>query len=73
MAIHDIPAPMTGSVLEVLVSEGDRVEAGQELIVVESMKMEIPLESPMMGTLAEVLVEAGQRIEEGEVVLRLDV
>lgn len=73
MAIQDIPAPMTGSILEVLVSTGENVAAGQELLIVESMKMEIPLESPAAGTVAEVLVEPGQRIEEGELVLRLEV
>ncbi len=72
MAIHEIPAPMTGTVLEVLVTVGERVTAGQELLVVESMKMEIPLESPSAGTVTEVLVAAQQRIEEGQVVLRLE-
>lgn len=73
MAIHEIPAPMTGTVLEVLVTVGERVTAGQELLIVESMKMEIPLESPVAGTVTDVLVAPQQRIEEGEVVLRLDV
>ncbi len=73
MAIQDIPAPMTGTVLEVLVSPGEPVNAGQELIVVESMKMEIPLESPSAGKVAEVLVAPQQRIEEGELVLRIEV
>jgi biotin carboxyl carrier protein len=72
MAIQDIPAPMTGTVLEVNVRVGEQVNAGQELIVVESMKMEIPLESPSAGTIAEVLVAPQQRIEEGELVLRLE-
>ena len=72
MAIHDIPAPMTGTVLEVNVRVGEQVNAGQELLVVESMKMEIPLESPSAGTIAEVLVAPQQRIEEGELVLRLE-
>lgn len=73
MAIQEIPAPMTGTVLEVLVSAGETVTAGQELLIVESMKMEIPLESPWAGTVAEVLVAAQQRIEEGELVLRIEI
>ena len=73
MAIQEIPAPMTGTVLEVLVSAGEKVTVAQELLIVESMKMEIPLESPSAGTVAEVLVAAQQRIEEGELVLKLDI
>lgn len=73
MAIQEIPAPMTGTVLEVLVSPGERVNAGQEVLVVESMKMEIPIESPAVGTVAEVLVAPQQRIEEGQLVLRIEV
>lgn len=72
MAVQDVPAPMTGTVLEVLVSAGETVTAGQELLVVESMKMEIPLESPAAGRVTEVLVEAQQRIDEGELVLRIE-
>ncbi|MEO8541272.1 MAG: acetyl-CoA carboxylase biotin carboxyl carrier protein subunit [bacterium] len=72
MATQDIPSPMTGTVLEVLVAVGDKVNAGQELLIVESMKMEIPLESPAAGIISEVLVAEQQRIEEGETVLRLE-
>ena len=72
MPVHDIPAPMTGTVLEVLIEAGARVTAGQELLVIESMKMEIPLESPAAGVIVEVLVAPQQRIEEGEPVLRLE-
>jgi acetyl-CoA carboxylase biotin carboxyl carrier protein len=63
---------MTGTVKELLVSVGDRVRRGQELAVLESMKMEIPIESPGDGTVAEVAVSIPQRIEEGQLLLRLD-
>lgn len=72
MAIIDIPAPMTGTVKELLVGVGDTVRRGQEIAVLESMKMEIPVESPHEGTVAEVAVAIPQRIEEGQVLLRLD-
>ncbi|MCC6960205.1 MAG: acetyl-CoA carboxylase biotin carboxyl carrier protein subunit [Dehalococcoidia bacterium] len=72
MPVQDIPAPMTGTVLEVLVAPGESVTAGQELLVVESMKMEIPLESPSAGRVAEVLVATQDRIEEGQLVLRIE-
>ncbi len=73
MAIQDVPAPMTGTVKELLVSVGDRVSAGDELLIIESMKMEIPVESPVAGVLAEFVVEPPGKIEEGDLLLRLEV
>jgi len=68
----DIPAPMPGSILQVLVAPGDRVNRDQELFIIESMKMEIPLESPAAGTVRAVLVDSGQRIDEGQVLVRIE-
>ena len=68
----DVPAPMAGSVKELLVAAGDRVTAGQELLILESMKMEIPVESPAAGIIAAILVEPPQVIDEGDLLLRLD-
>jgi biotin carboxyl carrier protein len=73
MPIIDIPAPMAGSLKEILVAPGDTVAAGEELLIIESMKMEIPLESPSSGRVAEIVVEPPSRIDEGQVLLRLDV
>ena len=73
MALVDVPAPMTGSVREVLCAPGDRVVEGQELVVIESMKMEIPIESPATGTVAEVAVQPRQPITEGTLLVRLEV
>ena len=71
MPTIDVPAPMAGSVKELLVAVGDNVSAGDELLVIESMKMEIPLESPVAGTVAEILTNAPQPIGEGEVLVRI--
>lgn len=73
MPIIDIPAPMAGSLKELLVAPGDTVAAGDELLIIESMKMEIPLESPSAGRIAEIVVDPPSRIDEGQVLLRLDV
>ncbi len=73
MATIDLPAPMAGSVKELLVARGDIVRERQEVLILESMKMEIPVESPSAGTIAEVLVTAPQRINEGQVLLRIEV
>lgn len=72
MAVIDIAAPMSGSVFEVLVSSGAAVSAGQEVIVLESMKMEIPVECPEAGTVAEVLVSPEENVEEGQTLLRVE-
>lgn len=73
MATIDLPAPMAGSVKELLVAPGDAVRERQELLVLESMKMEIPVESPSAGTVVEILVTPPQRIDEGQVLLRIEV
>ncbi len=72
MAAIDIPAPMSGSVLEVLVKPGDAVRARQDVLVLESMKMEIPVECPEAGTVAEVLVAPEENVEEGQTLLRVE-
>ncbi len=66
-----IAAPMPGTVIRVLVSEGDRVEARQPLVVVEAMKMETPLLSPFDGTVKAVHVAEGDRVTAGMVLVEL--
>lgn len=72
MPVIDVPAPMGGSINQILVSAGDRVAARQELLILESMKMEIPLESPFAGTVLEICVAPAQKIDEGDLLLRLE-
>ena len=64
-ATGDILAPMPGSVLEVLVKEGERVESNQTLVIMESMKMELVINAPQQGIVQRVAVEPGQRVERG--------
>lgn len=71
MAI-DVAAHITGTVWEIRVSVGEAVQEEQVLVVLESMKMEMPVESPSAGSVARVLVEKGQAVEEGEVLLTLE-
>jgi len=51
----------------VVVTPGDAVAAGDPLVILESMKMEIPVESPAAGTVTEVRVEEGAVVQEGDV------
>jgi acetyl-CoA carboxylase biotin carboxyl carrier protein len=60
---------MAGTIFKVLVAAGDEVEAGQDVIVLESMKMEIPLQAEVGGKVTTVNVEEGQFVNEGEVLL----
>ena len=57
-----VTAPMPGTVTVVQVSDGDRVEAGTPLLVVEAMKMEHVLTAPLAGTVTELGVTAGQTV-----------
>jgi acetyl-CoA carboxylase biotin carboxyl carrier protein len=67
----DVAAHITGTVWEIRVGVGDAVEEEQVLVVLESMKMEMPVESPAAGVVASIVVEKGQAVEEGEVLLTL--
>ena len=69
--MSDVRAELTASVFKLEVAAGDRVEEGQSLIVLESMKMEIPVVAPRAGEVAELLVSEGEMVEEGAVVARL--
>ena len=62
---------MPGRVVRVLVSEGDVVEKGEPLVVVEAMKMENELKSPQAGTIARVLVKEGDVLEARAVLIEL--
>jgi len=62
---------LSGTVCDILVSPGSVISVGDEVIVVEAMKMEIPVEATAAGTVAEVLVTIGQRIAEGDRLLVL--
>ena len=70
-ASGDIFAPMPGAVLEVLVSEGDKVERNQTVVVMESMKMELLITAPRDGVVRRVSVQPGQQVERGMRLLEL--
>ncbi len=71
-AAQTITAPMPGSVISVRVTEGDEVEAGQVLIVLEAMKMENTVAAPFAGRVARILVEPGQQVQRAEILVELD-
>ena len=69
--MHVIIAPMAGTVSRVLVQAGEAVTSGQDVVILESMKMEIPLLAPRSGIVKEILVAEGEPIAEGDVAVIL--
>ena len=72
MARVEVESEITGNVWKVEVSAGTSVAAGEVLIILESMKMEIPVESPVAGTVQEVLVQPEDQVEEDQLLLVID-
>ena len=64
---QQIVAPMPGKVVRILVSVGDKVQAGQGLLVVEAMKMQNEIRSPKNGTVERLLAKEGQPVNAGEI------
>ncbi len=65
-----LECPMPGLVVDLRAQKGDRVYRGQELVIVESMKMESGVASPCDGEVLEVLVQKGQAVDTGDVLMR---
>jgi biotin carboxyl carrier protein len=64
-----IIAPMPGKVVRLLVGEGDKVEAGAGVAVVEAMKMQNEIKSPKKGTIQKILVSEGSAVNAGDVLI----
>ena len=65
---EEIRAHITGVVFQIPAKAGDKVVPGDAVIVLESMKMEIPVEASTAGTVKEIRVHEGQTVQEGDVV-----
>jgi len=68
----DVPAHITGTVWKIEVQVGDQVSDGDTVVILESMKMEMPVEVEDDGTVAEIRCEEGQSVNEGDVLVVLD-
>jgi biotin carboxyl carrier protein len=68
----DIVAEMVANVMRVAVAPGDRVEAGDTLVLLESMKMEIPVLTEVAGVVSAVRVGAGDVVQEGDILVTVD-
>ncbi len=67
----DVEAHITGTVWKVEVAVGDQVDEGDTVVILESMKMEMPVEAEDAGTVAEILCEEGQAVNEGDALVVL--
>ena len=68
----DIEAHITGTVWKIECEVGDQVEEGDAVVILESMKMEMPVEAEDSGKVKEVLCEEGQAVNEGDVLVVLE-
>lgn len=68
----EVQAHITGTVWKILVKPGDSVSNEQVLVILESMKMEMPVESPEAGKVLSVAVTEGASVDEGDVLLTLE-
>ena len=68
----NVEAHITGTVWKIEVEVGDTVEEGDTVVILESMKMEMPVEAEDDGTVAAILVEEGQPVSEGDALVVLE-
>jgi acetyl-CoA carboxylase biotin carboxyl carrier protein len=68
----EVEAHITGTVWKIEVQVGDDVDEGDTVMILESMKMEMPVEAEDAGTVAEILCEEGQAVNEGDPLLVLE-
>jgi acetyl-CoA carboxylase biotin carboxyl carrier protein len=71
-AMHEIRAEITANVWQVRVDEGQMVAEGDELVILESMKMEIPVVTEVPGVVRELHVEPDQTVQEGDLIALID-
>ena len=70
--MSEIAAPMGGKVIDVKVKPGDTVSEGEEVFILEAMKMELPVVSEVSGTVKEVKCNKGDAVEADEVLIVLE-
>jgi acetyl-CoA carboxylase biotin carboxyl carrier protein len=73
MAIIEVKTEITGNIWKIVRSVGDTVAEDEPILIMESMKMEIPVSAPEEGTITEILVAEEDTVTEGTVVARLKV
>jgi acetyl-CoA carboxylase biotin carboxyl carrier protein len=70
--LPEVEAHITGTVWKIEVAVGDQVDEGDTVVILESMKMEMPVEAEDGGTVKEILCEEGQSVSEGDALVVLE-
>jgi acetyl-CoA carboxylase biotin carboxyl carrier protein len=70
-AVPEVEAHITGTVWKIEVAVGDEIDEGDTVLILESMKMEMPVEAEDGGTVQEILCEEGQAVNEGDTLVVL--
>jgi acetyl-CoA carboxylase biotin carboxyl carrier protein len=70
--MSQVVATMAGNVWKIVVSVGEQVSEGQDVVILESMKMEIPIAAETSGTVKEIKVQEGDFVNEGDVLIELE-
>ena len=73
MSVIDIESEIAGKVWKIEAEVGEALDEEDAIIILESMKMEIPVDAPEDGKVTEILVKEGDPVEEGQVVARMEV
>jgi len=68
----EIKAPMTGKIVSIVVNQGDKVKADDEVIIMDAMKMEIPVCAPADGTVKEINVKEGDSVKTDQLLMILE-
>lgn len=72
MAVVDVKTEITGTVWKIEAAVGASLGEDDPIVILESMKMEIPVTAPESGTLVEILVAEGETVTEGSIVARIE-
>ena len=67
-----VTAELTGNLWKLVAQEGQEVQADETLMILESMKMEIPVTSPKAGKVTKIHVKEGQTVQEGQLLAEVD-
>jgi acetyl-CoA carboxylase biotin carboxyl carrier protein len=70
--LTDVKAEVTGTVWKIVCTLGDSIQQGDAVAILESMKMEIPVEAPSSGKVMQILCQEGQAVSEGDILVVLE-